>query len=86
MFVERNKMKTKIINISIPGSLLSDADKLAEKEYRTRSDLFREALRSYIMTRRNLSLIYSYGSKQAKEQKITPENLNRKISEFRMRK
>ncbi len=68
-------MKTKIINISIPDSLLADADKLAQTEYRTRSDLFREALRSYILNRRNLSLIYSYGSTQAKKQKITPKNL-----------
>lgn len=78
-------MRTKIINISLPDRLLSDADKLARKEYRTRSELFREALRSYILTRRNLSLIYDYGSIQAKKQKITPKNLNQKISEFRMK-
>ncbi|KKQ18694.1 MAG: hypothetical protein US31_C0002G0039 [Berkelbacteria bacterium GW2011_GWA1_36_9] len=76
-------MRTKIINISIPGQLLSDADKLAEKEYRTRSELFREALRSYILTRQNLSQIYNYGETQAKKQKISPENLNRKIASFR---
>jgi len=76
-------MKSKIINISIPDSLLSDADKLAKTEYRTRSELFREALRGYILSRRNLNLIYSYGSKQAKEQKITSKNLNQKISDFR---
>lgn len=79
-------MKTKIINISIPGSLLSDADKLAEKEYRTRSELFREALRNYIAIRRNLSSIYSYGEEQARKQNITPENLNRKISSYRLQK
>lgn len=48
-------MKTKIINISLPDSLLSDADNLAQKEYRTRSELFREALRIYILTRKNLN-------------------------------
>lgn len=79
----KDGMKTKIINISIPDSLLSDADKLAQKEYRTRSDLFREALRNYILTRRNLSLIYDYGSIQAKKQKITPNNLNQKIINYR---
>lgn len=79
-------MKTKIINISISDRLLSDADDLAQKEYRTRSDLFREALRSYILTRKNLSLIYSYGSKQAKKQKISQENLNQKISNYRSKK
>lgn len=79
-------MKTKIINISIPGSLLSDADKLAQQEYRTRSELFREALRSYISTRRDLNSIYSYGSERAKKQKITPEILNQKISSYRLKK
>lgn len=79
-------MKTKIINISISDRLLSDADKLAQKEYRTRSDLFREALRSYILTRKNLNRIYGYGSIQAKKQKITSENLNRKISSYRFKK
>lgn len=78
-------MKTKIINISISDRLLSDADDLAQKEYRSRSELFREALRSYILARKNLNLIYSYGSKQAKKQKITKKNLNQKISEFRMK-
>ena len=78
-------MKTKIINISISDRLLADADKLAQKEYRTRSELFREALRGYILSRSNLSLIYSYGSTRAKKQKITPGNLNQKISGFRMK-
>jgi len=76
-------MKTKIINISIPDRLLSDADNLAQKEYRSRSELFREALRSYILTRRNLSLIYGYGAVQAKRQRITPGNLNQKINTYR---
>lgn len=79
-------MKTKIINISISDKLLSDADSLAEKEYRTRSELFREALRSYILTRRNLNLIYIYGERRAKKQRITPENLNQKIAQFRLKK
>jgi len=77
-------MRTKIINICIPDSLLSDADKLARKEYRTRSELFREALRSYILTRQNLSLIYGYGAEQAKKQRITPGNLSQKINSYRV--
>ena len=76
-------MKTKIINISIPDSLLADADKLAKIEYRTRSELFREALRGYLLTRANLNDIYGYGVKQAKKQNITPENINQEISSYR---
>ena len=76
-------MKTKIINISLPDRLLSDADKLAESEYRTRSDLFREALRNYITVRGNLDQLYGYGSGQATKQKITPKNLDREIGNYR---
>ena len=79
-------MKTKIINISIPGSLLSDADKLAQKEYRTRSELFREALRIYLSTRLNLNELYNYGENQAKKQKIGPNSLNKNIANYRMKK
>ena len=76
-------MKTKIINISIPERLLSDADKMAKKEYRTRSELFREALRNYLLTRSNLSVLYRYGEGRAAKQKITSENLNRQIFNYR---
>lgn len=79
-------MKTKIINISISDQLLSDADKLASIEYRSRSELFREALRSYLSAKKNLNQIYNYGSTQSKKQKITPENLNQNISSYRMKK
>ncbi|PIR70920.1 MAG: hypothetical protein COU44_02430 [Candidatus Nealsonbacteria bacterium CG10_big_fil_rev_8_21_14_0_10_40_24] len=76
-------MRTKIINISIPDSLLADADKLAKIEYRTRSELFREALRGYLSTRANLNAIYGYGARQAKKQNITSENINQEISSYR---
>lgn len=79
-------MKTKIINISIPNQLLSDVDQVAKNEYRTRSELFREAVRSYILARKELSDLYVYGSNQAKTQKITPKNLNHEILNFRKNK
>ena len=41
-------MGSKIINISLPESLLSLIDAVADKESRTRSDFFREAARRYI--------------------------------------
>jgi len=39
---------TKLITISISPDLLEKADVLAQQEDRTRSAVFREALRSYI--------------------------------------
>ncbi len=43
---------TKIVTVSLPPGLLEDTERLAKEEGRTRSELFREALREYIATRR----------------------------------
>lgn len=44
-------MATKVINISLPQELLAEIDRLARKEGRTRSELFREAARRYLEAR-----------------------------------
>lgn len=44
-------MNTKTINISLPENLLSAADKQAETELRNRSELIREALRTYLVNK-----------------------------------
>ncbi len=41
-------MSSKIVNISLPESLLSLIDAVADEESRTRSEFFREAARRYI--------------------------------------
>lgn len=41
-------MGSKIVNISLPESLLSLIDSVADRESRTRSEFFREAARRYI--------------------------------------
>lgn len=41
-------MGSKIVNISLPESLLSLIDDIADRESRTRSEFFREAARRYI--------------------------------------
>ena len=41
-------MASKIVNISLPESLLSLIDAVADTESRTRSEFFREAARRYI--------------------------------------
>lgn len=79
-------MASRIINISIPDNLLKHADKLAKKESRNRSELFREALRSYLISRTELADLYAYGANQAKKAGITPGNLNDIIAEVRKQK
>jgi len=46
----------KTVNISIPKSLLDAIDKQAEVEFRNRSDLIREAARSYISQKGGMNL------------------------------
>ena len=42
--------KRKLLTISLPPRLLKEAERLAERENRTKSELLREALRLYIET------------------------------------
>ncbi len=39
---------SKILSLSLPPTLLREAERLAKKEGRTKSELFREALRRYL--------------------------------------
>lgn len=71
------------VTITVPFSLLQAADKIAKKEGRTRSELFREALRAYFWKRR-WEDIQIYGAKKAKEHGIkTDEDIERIIDEGR---
>ncbi|TSC93605.1 MAG: CopG family transcriptional regulator [Candidatus Berkelbacteria bacterium Licking1014_85] len=79
-------MNTKIVNISIPGPLLKEVEQVAKEEYRTRSELFREALRDYMMNRKKLADIYSYAENQAQKTKIANANLENIISDYRKNK
>lgn len=75
-------MKTKVINISLPEALLENADEIASQENRNRSELFREALRNYVL-RKELDIMYRYGKQKAREQNIKPENIEGIIQETR---
>jgi hypothetical protein len=41
-------MPSRIVNMTVPEPLLKEADEVARAEGRTRSDLFREAVRRYV--------------------------------------
>lgn len=76
-------MQTQVINISLPQPLLKMADSLAKKELRSRSELFREAIRSYLLRKTNLRAIFAYGGKQAKNLKIKEADLEELVDEYR---
>jgi len=41
-------MSSRIVNMTVPEALLKEADEVARAEGRTRSELFREAVRRYV--------------------------------------
>ena len=76
-------MQTQIVNISLPKRLLEMADSLAIEELRTRSELFREAIRSYISRELRLKSIFAYGERQAKKLKIKGSEVEKLIDKYR---
>ncbi len=57
---------TKILSLSLPPELLREAERVARNEGRTKSELFREALRRYIQERRWAEL-RRYGAQRVRK-------------------
>lgn len=75
-------MGAKVINISLPEELLGEIDEFARSERRTRSELFREAARQYIESRR-WRRIREAGAKTAKELGLSVDDVERIVGEYR---
>ena len=54
-------MLTQKFNISLPVDLVKKADFVAKNEYRNRSELIREALRTYLLTKQTWEELFTYG-------------------------
>lgn len=78
-------MNTKIVNLSLPKNLLDEVDETAKAEYRTRSELVREALRQYV-GREKFSKLTASLRDFARRQGFKPEDVNRLIKEYRTEK
>jgi metal-responsive CopG/Arc/MetJ family transcriptional regulator len=77
-------MNTQTLNIALPEDLIKKVDELAKKEFRNRSDLIREALRSYIKSSEKWEELFSYGASVAKKMGITSEDeINRIVADSR---
>lgn len=71
------------VTITVPPKMLAMADKIAKKEGRTRSEVFREAIRAYFWKRR-WEAVQAYGAQQARKKGIkTDEDIERIIDEGR---
>lgn len=77
-------MQTQTLNISLPKDLVKRVDEVANKEYRNRSELIRQALRVYLKDLQEWEEIFEYGKKQGKKMGIkSEEDVNRIVYEFR---
>lgn len=77
-------MNTLTVNIALPKDLVKKADEIAKKEYRSRSELIREALRVYIERKSTWDEIFAIGEKAAKRAGIkNEEEINQIVSDYR---
>lgn len=73
---------SKVLSLSLPPDLLREAERVAKKEGRTKSELFREALRRYIREQRWAEL-RRYGAQQAGKLGFKETDVERIIEEYR---
>jgi predicted transcriptional regulator len=76
-------MKTSTINLSIPKDLLDQADKLAKRESRSRSELMRSALRDYLERRADWDKYFDYIDDHVRRLGLKPEDVEEAIREAR---
>lgn len=67
-------MKSKTINISLPDQVLRKVDRKAEEEYRSRSELLKEAALYYIQTKDNWSVLQSALTAKASKMGLKSED------------
>ncbi len=65
---------TKTMSLSLPPEMAKQVEELTREEGRTKSELFREALRRYIEERK-WARFYRYGELKGWEQEITEEQV-----------
>mgnify|MGYP001590861807 CR=1 FL=1 len=79
-------MNTTTVNVSFQGSLLAEIDRVAQTESRSRSELLREAARSYIVHKRRWDDIFGLGKRMAVRGQLTEKTVAAEIQEHRRRK
>lgn len=74
------------VNISFNPKLLKEIDRIAQEESRSRSELLREAARSYIERKRRWAHIFEAGTRIGRNKGITPEVIDQEIAAYRREK
>ena len=73
---------SKILSLSLPPDLLREAERVAKNEGRTKSELFREALRRYIQEQRWAGL-RRYGALRVRKLGVKESEVERVIDAYR---
>ena len=68
--------------LSLPATLLREADRVAKREGRTRNELLREAVRRYIADSKWRD-VQDYGQAQARKLGLKESDVERLIHEYR---
>jgi CopG family transcriptional regulator/antitoxin EndoAI len=76
-------MNSNTVNISFNNDLLKQIDKVAAEESRSRSELIREAARSYIEKKRKWNRIFIATAKAATSSNLQPEDIEKEIAAYR---
>jgi CopG family transcriptional regulator / antitoxin EndoAI len=79
-------MAVSTVNISFQEDLLSQIDKIAKNEARTRSELIREAARIYIERKKKWESIFAYGESLSSKYIFTEDDVNNEIQKHRKEK
>lgn len=77
-------MQIQTLNISLPKELIIKTDLIAQKEYRSRSELIKEALMKYLRDKGAWENLFAYGRKMGRKVGVKSEDdVNRMVEEYR---
>jgi len=79
-------MAASTVNISFQDDLLSQIDRVAQAESRSRSELIREAARAYIEKKRRWESIFAYGESVAERSGLSEEDILAETRNVRRRR
>lgn len=75
----------RLLSVSLPEDLAEETDALARSLGKTRSEVVRDALRRQVQVGRFVAL-QRYGSKQAEERGVGPEDAEAMVDELRAKR
>lgn len=79
-------MAINTVNISFEKNLLKEIDKIAKSEFRSRSELIREAARLYIERKEKWKNIFDSFDKVSENKNLTETDVLNEIKEYRKTK